>query len=227
MEDLEKKWINLDDNKESQKSDVINGIKTDDLATALLKERMLKENLIKNLKEKCTHIEWWKSLKKRWKTFIIDARIWSERYNASEGKIVHINIPAVNEFKWFNFDCFVTDQEDMDMWIDKWDFDEKGLSKIAYSKEDIIELLIAIKRYMSANWVEIDENFDYSNLENGIRGCVAADIMKEMIKLKDSTYWLKDIDEDWRTKFKSFGNAHSFQKSNRDYVRANLITKIL
>lgn len=76
------------------------------------------------------------------------------------GQIVHLDLPAVWNFKWFKFDYFVSERD-----IYKKDFDkQKRFEEQSYSSKEIIELLKAMNEYMQEYWVSTYEDFEqYKN----------------------------------------------------------------
>ncbi len=214
-------------------------LKSDDLLKSLqtwesysLKEELVwKEDLLVNeLKDHCTKIETGKVLvKKNWKFTIKNVKNKEDLLSWLQWKIVHIRIPAVWNFKWFDFDFFVSES---DIWIDRFDFDNQKCDKVAYSMEDFSKILDAIRGFLSEYWVNIDQDMDYNTdlreREEKKRGCKSGDALRKIIWLKDGVYRLSDEDEDGnRIRLSSFtGNSFHFQRTKKDYASGNIISKL-
>ena len=214
---------------------VIEVLKTQDLAKSLQtwelkKELIWKEDaIIKDLKETCVRPWGDRLLKKNKGKFILKWEVKKkDPYDWLKWRIIEVGIPTVENFIWSISYYFISDSE---VWVTKWDFDSAWFETIACSVEDVTKLLESIRTYMGAYWVKIDENVDYENdlwIWNDTRHwCVAGTIMKQLLNLKDGTYWLWDVDEDWkRIKLTSFGGLFYFQKANKDFVEANILAKL-
>ena len=118
-------------------------------------------------------------------------------------KKVHINLPAVWNFKWFKFNYFVSSRPEFKEELER---SPKLVEKL-YSMKDVWGLLWAMNRYMQAMGVETDWDLDYENAlklwERGSQGgCNAWDCLMEITWLNNnywsSTYWLKDWKVDRR-----------------------------
>lgn len=101
-------------------------------------------------------------------------------------KIIHIDLPAVWEFGWFKFDCFV---EYLNTWEKEFDFDgNEEYENKSYTEEEITKLLEAIAGYMKEYWVYMDEDIWYRY--------EVWKYLKEIAWLSDLLYdkrfWLKD-----------------------------------
>ena len=94
-------------------------------------------------------------------------------------KLVHIDLPSVWDFKWFNFDYFKPDSR---VW-ENWDFesDSDNLEDKSFSIQEISELLNSFKEYLKELGVEI----------NGKNEVNIEDNLKNILNL-DYWYWLKD-----------------------------------
>lgn len=214
---------------------VVEGLNAKDLINSLkeweLKNELIwkEEAIIKDLKENCTKFGGSRVLKKYKSNFILKWNISEEDlYDWLQWKIIDVHIPTAKNFVWSSSSYFISDSE---MLVKKWDFDSEWFETIACSVEDIIKFLESIRTYMNAYWVKIDENVDYENdlwIWNDSRHwCMAGIIMKQLLNLKDGTYWLWDVDEDWkRIKLTSFGGLFYFQKANKDFVEANVLAKL-
>ena len=109
-----------------------------------------KQEIIKNLEKNHINIEenvemmWYK-----WKNF-------------------HIELPAVWKFKWFKFDCFVSDEP-----VSKRDFKENSeLGEQSYSLEDIEKLWSSLNEYLKENGTYWDANLyirSFMNLHDSYR----------------------------------------------------------
>ena len=72
-------------------------------------------------------------------------------------KMVHIDLPAVEGFEWYKFDWFFSKDG-----IEKKDYEANPeYEEKSYSIDDICKMLEALRKYMSLNWVDIDEHRDY------------------------------------------------------------------
>ena len=112
-------------------------------------------------------------------------------------KKVHINLPAVWNFKWFKFECFVSDEA-----VTKSAFESNPeLEKKSYSMSDISKLLEAINKYMTELWIKNDGKMDYENKlkhsEFSKFRCNAWDCLKSITWLH-SRYWLSDKNVLWK-----------------------------
>ena len=98
--------------------------------------------------------------------------------------------------------------------------------------EDIANILDAIRKFMNEYWVKIDRDIDYNTdlreREDKKRGCRAGDVLWKIFDFKDWVYRLNDSDKKWyRIRLSSFnGNSFHFQRTNKDYARGNVISKI-
>lgn len=106
-------------------------------------------------------------------------------------KFIHVDLPAVWEFEWFKFDFYLSNE-----WLSKKDFENLNCDDLLYSMEDISLLLNAIRRYIKAKWIDIDEYVDYEkelkDWEYWWYQSEAWDCLKEITGL-NRDYWLKDI----------------------------------
>ena len=74
-------------------------------------------------------------------------------------KIVHVNLPAVWNFEWFNFDYFVSYAR-----VHKDDFEANPeFEKKSYSMKKICDILKAMNRYLAELGVKTDGNKNYEN----------------------------------------------------------------
>jgi hypothetical protein len=113
-----------------------------------------------------------------------------------EWKIVHIYLPAKWDFKWFEFDFFVSEYVNVNMFmVNEWS---------SYSMKEISGLFWAINSYMKASWVDIDWDIDYEKelkyreRKNNKWCSEAWKIFKEITGLENS-YFLKDRDDENNT----------------------------
>jgi hypothetical protein len=216
---------------------VIEVLKTHDLANSLQtwelkKELIWKEDaIIKDLKENCVRPWGDRLLKKSKGKFILKWEVKKkDPYDWLKWRIIEVGIPTVENFIWSSSSYFISDSE---IWVQKWDFESGWFETIACSVEDVTKFLESIRTYFGVYWVKIDENIDYENdlwIWNDTRHwCLAGTIMKQLLNLRDGTYWLWDLDEDWkRIKLTIFGSdwLFYFQKANKDYVEANVLAKL-
>ena len=68
-------------------------------------------------------------------------------------EIIHINLPAIWKFNWFNFDCFTSNYSEY-LYLKDWN--EKYKEK-SYSMEELQKLYEAIIKYMKEYWIDADE----------------------------------------------------------------------
>lgn len=69
-------------------------------------------------------------------------------------KIFHINLPAVWNFKWFKFDCFISDKL-----VSKEDFKKNPkLIRQSYLVDDISNLWLSLNEYLKEYWAYLDVN---------------------------------------------------------------------
>ena len=80
-------------------------------------------------------------------------------YFGYKGKCVTINLPAILNFQWFKYKYFVSDN-----FVDSEEFELKHPEYIDKSNswDDIVNILTAIRKYLSARWVYIDKNMEYT-----------------------------------------------------------------
>lgn len=170
-----------------------------------------KEKILKNLKENYVKVE--ENVEMMWYKW----------------KNVHINLPAVWEFKWFKFDYFVSNKI-----IYKKIFESNlELEKKSYSMKEIWGLLKAMNRYMKKMGVETDGDMDYENDLKfwGTRKfrCDAWDCFKKITWI-DFWLWLKDKDVDWkkgsRASWNCRGDLCDFIWIGFDNYYANLFLRL-
>ena len=109
-------------------------------------------------------------------------------------KKVHIELPAVWEFKWYNFDYFVSYNNVRERDLDS----NPELRKKSFSMEKICEILKNINNYMKAMGVKTDWDMNYkyeldraSRQYFGASRCKAWDCLK-FITWLNKTYYLSD-----------------------------------
>lgn len=92
---------------------------------------------------------------------------------------ISINLPAVGKFKWFKFECFISDGSMRKEFFDRsLSYDEIGccsfgtkekdahlFSDKSYSVKEILDFFKAIKEYMKEYWIDIDRDVDYENID--------------------------------------------------------------
>ena len=147
-----------------------------------------------------------------------------------EWKKVHINLPAVWNFKWFNCDYFVSNYE-----VSKSSFEKKSeLEKKSYSMKDVSKLLQAINEYMSELQGKNDWNMDYENelkcWDAKRNRCNAGDCLKAITWL-NIWYWLSDKEDvAWgryqRTKLNCLHDFCYFYRSFSNSNYAKLLLKL-
>ena len=172
-----------------------------------------KEAVLKDLKEKYVKVQpnvemfWWK-----WRN-------------------ISVNLPPVGKFKWFRFECFISDDSMRKEFFDwslsrdeigygKYGWREKDIhlfSDKSYSVKEILDFFKAIKEYMKEYWIDIDGDRDYDNIDYENLWMVrwldfeAWGIIWEILESKRS-YWTKDnyIDGNHVRWWVSFGRGDSF-----------------
>lgn len=108
---------------------------------------------------------------------------WDKEYLWHKWIVVHVKLPAVEDFDWFETDYFISDGG-----VEQRDLVFMKERKKLYHKEKIRKLLEAISKHMKAYWIEMDEdvNFDcdIDQLE-----CHISTLLGEYFKL-NSAYWV-------------------------------------
>lgn len=138
-----------------------------------------------------------------------------------EWKIIHIDLPAKWDFKWFKFDFFVSESTNViKRMINDWSL---------YSMKEISELFWAINSYMKASWVDTDWDIDYEKelkyreRKNNKWSSRVWKIFKEITGLGD-TYFLDDRDDENNTiVFDCIGDDCLFRRDNRDGFYASAL----
>jgi hypothetical protein len=133
-----------------------------------------------------------------------------------EWKILHIDLPTKWDFKWFRFDFFVSESNNVNsLMINNWKL---------YSMKEISGLFWAINSYMKASWVDIDWDIDYEKdlkyreRKNNKWCSEAWKIFKEITELEDS-YFLEDRDDENNTiVFNCSGDDCWFFRDGKDGV---------
>ena len=115
-------------------------------------------------------------------------------YFGYKGKCVTINLPAIGNFQWFKYKYFVSDD-----WVDSEEFELKHPEYIdkSNSLDDMVNILTAIRRYLSARWVYIDKNMEY---ERKFSSYTEAWTILKNVKAsclgnwntEENRFWLKD-----------------------------------
>lgn len=90
----------------------------------------------------------------------------SKEVLGNKWKNVHIDLPAVWNFKWFNFDFFLSD----DVFSDKDFKKEKNYEEMSYTMEELSELLESLRGYMIACWVPVKYVDHHKEALNSLRG---------------------------------------------------------
>lgn len=151
-------------------------------------------------------------------------------------KIIHVNLPSVGDFKWFKFDCFVSD-ESSKYWnyVDEEDIEENPeLEDSLYSISDIWTIFRAINQYMQEKGLDADSDIDYENVlkhrENGGHkyNCKAWNFFKNITGLS-GWYWTKDNDIMGQPTFRGMLNCMYdncyFNRGESDTV-ASILAKV-
>lgn len=121
-------------------------------------------------------------------------------------KIVHLDLPAAWEFKWFKFNYFESyDTVFPDV------FEKKSyLEKYSYSIKEVSELLNAMNEYMRTYWVFMDAGMDFENdlknWETKILGCDTWKALKEFMWLNWKKNWREK--RDYRMKDKKIKKGY-------------------
>lgn len=123
-------------------------------------------------------------------------------------KTLLIELPAKWKFKWFKFDCFITN--------DKFKYKDvkESTKQDLYSKKEISTLFSAIREYMEEYniWCDWDD-YDYENqldlFEKDEEYCFAWDFLKKITWLNDS-YLLSDAALCCSLTYSSFNNNPSY-----------------
>ena len=72
-------------------------------------------------------------------------------------KFVYVSLPAIWNFKWFNFDFFVSDD-----YMYGYEFDKNPeFAKTSFSKKEISNFLKKFRAYMKERWIEFDRKVDF------------------------------------------------------------------
>lgn len=174
-------WEKLSENEKDELFKILKEDRTPDLEKIITNEKNY-DRIVKNLKKNHNiRVEKGKMMWHKW-------------------KIVHINLPAVGEFKWFKFDWFFSkDGIEKRYYEANPEYEEKS-----YSVDDICELLEALRTYMSLNWADIDEHRNYREdlkHNNKVRKYSRAWLCIREITWLDFDlyrYRLKDKNIDWR-----------------------------
>ena len=107
-------------------------------------------------------------------------------------KKVHINLPAVWKFKWFQFEYFVSNCS-----VNRDDFKKNPqLKKKSYTMQDVWGLLRAMNKYMQSMGVKTDWDMNYekdleSRKTHNYR-CYAWDYLIYISGLDWKKYWIKN-----------------------------------
>jgi len=76
-------------------------------------------------------------------------------------KCVYVNLPAIWNFRWCNFNFF---ESDVCIYEDEFDKNPK-LAEASFSKTEIANFLKNFREYMKERWIEFDSNVDFDNLK--------------------------------------------------------------
>lgn len=162
------------------------------------------------------------------KDAILNALKWNEKYVRTEydvemmwyeWKKVHIVLPAVWNFKGYEFDYFVSED-----FVAQKDFENNPeLGKKSYSMNDISKLLEAVNKFMAELGCETDwDGYKYENelklWETGTDRCKVWNCLK-FITWLESLYWLKD-----NAVFCAIGGCY-FDSWKSDDITANLFLR--
>ena len=81
---------------------------------------------------------------------------WNIEMFWCKGVKLHIDLPAVGKFKWYNFDCFLSEEHRNQKFVSEHPEVEEKM----YSMDDISKLLDAIRSYMENSWVSIPNEWN-------------------------------------------------------------------
>ena len=109
---------------------------------------------------------------------------WDKEYLWHKWIVVHIKLPAVADFEWFETDYFISNRR-----VEQRDLVFMKERKNLYPREKIGKLLEAISRYMRAYWIEMDANVDFDCDIDQLE-CHTSTLLGKYFKL-DSTYWVR------------------------------------
>ena len=151
-----------------------------------------KEAILKNLKENYVKIE------------------ENQNRDIYKWKKYHIELPAVWHFKWYKFDCYVSD-----WFVKKADFERvPWYENMSYTHEELSYnwgLLWAMDRYMKENWVKEE----YEAVKN----------IKAITGL-NNRYWLKDCNKEHHLRsITSFGKWEKSVTDN-EKCRVKMLLKL-
>ena len=114
---------------------------------------------------------------------------------------IYIKLPAIWNFKWFNFDCFASYKA-----IYKKDFENNPEFKNkSFLEEEIQKLLQAMNEYMREFWVEMGEVI--KSWETERTTCDAWEDLKKITGLT-GLFWLKDKCLIWKKSLYSCWNCY-------------------
>ena len=132
-----------------------------------------------------------------------------------EWKIIHIDLPSKWDFKWFKFDFFVSESNNVNrLTVNDWSL---------YSMKEISGLFWAINSYLEASWKSTDWNINYETELKYREGeskwsCEVWKIFKEITGLEYS-YFLEDRDDENNIiVFDCSGDECWFLRDNKDGV---------
>ena len=114
-------------------------------------------------------------------------------------KIVHLDLPAVGDFKWFKFDYFVSNNKVYYENLKK----ENKIMEQSHSLKDVIELFENMREYMKACWVFMDREMDFEkDVEWDAyrylwqRRFDTWDCLKDLLQWNDKPYRMKNRSSD-------------------------------
>ena len=122
--------------------------------------RLLIEDKKKNKRKKTPNVE-----KLKWDPEKVIADLKENHIKVDENvemywfkwKIVHVELPPIWWFKWFNFDYFVSDEV-----IDLENYEKMKHNINYHTKRSIWELLNNLSKYMQEFWIDLkDETIDF------------------------------------------------------------------
>lgn len=199
----------LSDEKRKELLGMLKQKKTEEEEVVL--KSLYRDSIIKDLKENHVKIE--ENVEMMWYK-------WKE---------VHIDLPAVWNFKWFKFDYFIADDLVKKVNMDK----NTELQKKLYSMKDVSKLLQAMNEYMEELQLENDEDINYEvDLRRREGDCLkknrAWDCLKAITWL-NVWYWLKNKEywhDDSRVTWVCYGNDCYFGSASYDDFCSNLLLKL-
>lgn len=177
----DKKWTSQD------LVEVLNSVSSDDIAN-IWEEIETREMVVEELKKLVTTQE-------------SQVMLWSE------WKIVHIDLPAVGDFKWFQFNYFCSKYAYS---LDTFNTNDEYIDN-SFTIHGIVEFFTALNDYLRNMWVEMDEKIFADENESKIHPKLEE--FQKIITWWLYNSWLKDTMWTWTSmKRASFRSPLWFSK---------------